>query len=66
MGNSGVRHRVLGPRVQSPEQALDANRLMWLKHVLDVPTEQLPSFSLFTEAGNRWGMMGQDGQSMTR
>lgn len=48
-----VGHEVLGPVVQSLEQALNQNKLRLLVHVLRMPTERLPHCMLCFEAGDR-------------
>lgn len=47
MGNSEVRLKLLGLRIQCLERTLSQNKLMLLEHVLRVSTESPPRCSLF-------------------
>lgn len=57
VSSSEFRRKILNPTVHSLEQVLSANRLIWLKHVLRMPAEQLPRYTLFSETRGSWRMI---------
>lgn len=57
--------KILGPTVQSLEQALNENRLSWLGHILRMATEHLCLCVLLCEALSGWKMVWDD-RLMTR
>lgn len=57
VNNQEVRRKILCPRVQFLEQALNQNWVKWLKHVLSISTERQSRCMLFCGAGSEWKMV---------
>lgn len=57
MNESKVRRKVLNFRIHYLGQALNQDRLMWLKHALHLFIEGLSHSKLLSEAGAGWKMV---------
>ncbi|VDP62637.1 unnamed protein product [Schistosoma curassoni] len=58
VGNSEVRHRVLGNDGESVDEVMNLHRLRWLGHVLRMPEHRLPQRAMLTSVGHGWKKVG--------
>ncbi|CAH8549286.1 unnamed protein product [Heterobilharzia americana] len=64
VSNAEVRSRVLGGRGKSVDEVINLNRLRWLRHVLRMPSHQLPRHTMLAEVGPGW-KKARGGQTKT-